>query len=154
MKTSAHLSLLLCASALAPFTFAAPASEDAPHAVFSEVINEVEVMTPGTPRGVRARVDGVFSAPDLVRTGRRSRAQLQEADGTIVRVGANAVFSFGKDSRTLNLERGSLLLHSPTGKGGGSIVTNSATASVVGTTIIVTATSNGGFKLLVLEGVA
>ncbi len=71
-----------------------------------------------------------------------------------MRVGANAVFSFGKDSRTLNLERGSLLLHSPTGKGGGSIVTNSATASVVGTTIIVTATSNGGFKLLVLEGVA
>ncbi len=77
MKTSAPLSLLLCASALAPFTFAAPASEaDAPHAVFSEVINEVEVMTPGTSRGVRARVDGVFSAPDLVRTGRRSRAQL------------------------------------------------------------------------------
>ena len=54
----------------------------------------------------------------------------------------------------MNLQKGSVLFHSPTGKGGGTIVTNSATASVVGTTIMVSATADGGFKLFVLEGVA
>ena len=47
-----------------------------------------------------------------------------------------------------------MLFHSPHGKGGGTIRTGSATASVIGTTIIITATPNGGFKLLDLEGQA
>lgn len=103
---------------------------------------------------MKAAKDTRFLAPDFVKTGRKSRAQLSAADGTIARIGSNAVFSFDKDSRTMNLERGSVLFHSPEGKGGGTIVTNSATASVIGTTIMVSATSDGGFKLMVLEGVA
>ena len=65
-------------------------------------------------------------------------------------MGSNTIFSLESQSRTINLKQGSLLFHSPEGKGGGKIVT----ASVVGTTIIVAATADGGFKILVLEGSA
>jgi hypothetical protein len=95
-----------------------------------------------------------FKSPDFLQTGRQSRARLMAKDGTITRVGANTLFSFEETDRTINLKSGSLLFHSPSGRGGGRIVTASATASVVGTTIIVSATEDGGFKLLVLEGVA
>ena len=50
------------------------------------------------------------------------------------------------------MKQGSLLFHSPHGKGGGTIHTGSATASVLGTTLIVTTTLGGGLKVLDLEG--
>ncbi|AHF93350.1 iron dicitrate transport regulator FecR [Opitutaceae bacterium TAV5] len=123
-------------------------------AVISEIVNEVSVVDHASLQAQPAQVDAPFRAPDLLRTGRRSRAQLQIDDGTIARVGSSAVFSFEKDSRSIRLKSGTVLFHSPTGKGGGTIITNSVAASVIGTTIMVTATSDGGFKLMVLEGTA
>jgi hypothetical protein len=67
-------------------------------------------------------------------------------------VGANTIFSFDPASRTIDLHQGSLLFHSPKGMGGGTIRTSSATASVLGTTLIVTTTHSGGFKVIDLEG--
>lgn len=122
-------------------------------ATITEVVNDVQIVGTDTKSRKAAKADK-FLAPELVKTGRKSRAQLTAPDGSIARVGSNAVFSFDKSTRSMNLQRGSVLFHSPTGKGGGTVVTNSATASVIGTTIMVTATSDGGFKLLVLEGVA
>jgi len=58
-------------------------------------------------------------------------------DETVTRVGANTIFSFDPANRTIDLKQGSLLFHSPHGKGGGTIHTGSATASVLGTTLIV-----------------
>ncbi len=119
-----------------------------------EVVNEVEVLT-GEDLEPHPAVEGeLFQAPDFLETGRRSRARLAAADGTITRVGSNTLFSFDETSRTINLRKGSLLFHSPEGKGGGEVVTASATASVIGTTIIVEATADGGFKIFVLEGEA
>ena len=66
-------------------------------------------------------------------------------------MGANTIFSFDPASRTIDLQQGSLLFHSPHGKGGGTIHTGSATASVLGSTLIVTTTPNGGFKVIALE---
>jgi len=90
--------------------------------------------------------------PDTLRTGPDSRAELVAADNTITRVGANTIFSYDTENRTIDLERGSLLFHSPHGKGGGTIRTSAAVAAVVGTTIIVSCTPDGGFKVLDLEG--
>ncbi len=118
------------------------------------MVNEVEVLT-GEDLEPHPAVEGeLFQAPDFLETGRRSRARLAAADGTITRVGSNTLFSFDETSRTINLRKGSLLFHSPEGKGGGEVVTASATASVIGTTIIVEATADGGFKIFVLEGEA
>lgn len=119
-----------------------------------EVVNEVDVLT-GEDLEPHPAVEGeLFEAPDFLETGRRSRARLAAEDGTITRVGSNTLFSFDETSRTINLRKGSLLFHSPEGRGGGQVVTASATASVIGTTIIVEATADGGFIIFVLEGEA
>jgi hypothetical protein len=67
-------------------------------------------------------------------------------------VGSNTVFSFDASNRDIQLNKGSVLFHSPAGKGGGNIKTSGATASVLGTTLIVAAVSNGGIKTMILEG--
>ena len=129
---------------------AAPLTES----TFTEVLNDVNVIATATRATTPARMDALFKAPDLVRTGAESRAELTAPDETITRVGANTVFSFEPADRSLRLERGSVLFHSPAGRGGGTIKTGGATAAVLGTTIIVAATADGGFKLIVLEGEA
>ncbi len=146
--------LIASALLLSGAAFAGDAPLPFAEATFTEVVNDVQVVSHADAKPVKAVKDARFNAPDLVKTGRKSRAQLTAADGTIARVGSNSVFAFDKSTRQMSLESGSVLFHSPSGKGGGAIVTNSATASVIGTTIIVTATADGGFKLLVLEGVA
>jgi hypothetical protein len=121
---------------------------------FTEVVNEVNVIPSGSGPKKPAEVNDVFKVPDILQTGSRSRAELRAEDETITRIGANTVFSFEPEGRTINLQRGSILFHSPKGKGGGTIKTGAATASVLGTTITVVATEDGGFKLLVQEGKA
>jgi|GEM_PF-5511615 len=123
-------------------------------AVIIEKINEVDVLTGKDLEAHPAEPGELFKIPDFLQTGRSSRARLEADDGTVTRVGSNTLFSFVGSNRTINLKRGSLLFHSPEGRGGGRVVTASATASVVGTTIIVEATPDGGFRLFVLEGVA
>ena len=127
---------------------------DLKQAKFTQVVNHVDVISTSDKSRHTATVNDIFKTPDVLRTGPNARAELVASDDTITRVGANTVFSFDPASRTIDLQQGSLLFHSPHGKGGGTIHTGSATASVLGTTIIVTTTPNGGFKVLVLEGEA
>jgi len=118
----------------------------------TQVVNDVQIISAADQQQKAASVNDIFSMPDILRTGPASRAELIAADQTVTRVGANTIFSFDPASRTINLKQGSLLFHSPHGKGGGTIHTGSATASVLGTTLIVTTTPNGGMKVLDLEG--
>ena len=133
---------------------AAPASRalDLKESKLTQVVNDVEIISADKPAAKPAVVDDVFAMPDILRTGTSSRAELVAKDETVTRVGANTIFSFDAASRTIDLKQGSLLFHSPHGKGGGTIHTGSATASVLGTTLIVTTTANGGMKVLDLEG--
>jgi hypothetical protein len=144
---------LLCAVALTSSSLpllAATLSES----TFTDIIKDVNVVAATTKASSPAKVSALLKAPDLVRTGADSRAELTAADQTITRVGANTVFSFEPAGRNLQLEKGSILFHSPAGKGGGNIKTAGASAAILGTTIIVSATPDGGFKLIVLEGTA
>jgi hypothetical protein len=125
---------------------------DLKQAKFTQVVNRVGVISSSDKSFHNAAVNDTFKMPDMVSTGKDSRAELIAADGTVTRVGANTIFSYDTANRTIDLQQGSLLFHSPHGMGGGSIHTSSATAAVVGTTIIVTATPDGGFKVLDLEG--
>ena len=118
----------------------------------TEVVKDVNVIASSTKATAPAKVNETVKAPDLVRTGADSRAELTAPDQTITRIGANTVFSFEPAGRNLRLEQGSVLFHAPAGKGGGTIKTGGASAAVLGTTIIVVATPDGGFKLIVLEG--
>jgi hypothetical protein len=132
------------------FSLNSPAA-DLKESKFTQVVNEVQVIT--SDKSIKAAaVNGLFDMPDVLRTGPSSRAELVAADRTITRVGANTIFSFDQANRTVDLQQGSLLFHSDKGKGGGTIRTGAATASVLGTTLIVVTTPSGGFKVLLLEG--
>ena len=121
-------------------------------ATITEVVKDVSVISGATKAPKAARVRETFNTPDVLRTGAESRAELLAEDQTMTRVGANTLFSFEPGKREMNLQRGSVLFNSPAGKGGGTIKTAAATAAVLGTTLIVATTRDGGFKVLVLEG--
>lgn len=118
----------------------------------TEVIREVNLLPAATRAAQPAKLNDLVKAPDLVRTGPQSRAELTAPDSTITRVGANTVFSFQSGGRAIDLKQGSLLFHAPAGRGGGEIRSGAASAAVAGTTLIVAATANSGFKVIVLEG--
>jgi len=124
---------------------------DLKQAKLTQVVNDVRIISAAGQGEKTAAVNDPFALPDLLRTGNASRAELVAADETVTRVGANTIFSFSPANRTINLKQGSLLFHSPHGQGGGSVHTGSATASVLGSTLIVTTTAQGGFKVLALE---
>jgi hypothetical protein len=145
MKTKLLLAGVLCACLPA---FAAPLTES----TFTEVVKDVNVVAATTKAAQPATVNELVKAPDLVRTGPQSRAELTAADQTITRVGANTVFSFEPTGRDMSLEKGNVLFHSPAGKGGGTIRSGGAAAAVLGTTLIVSSTGTGGFKVILLEG--
>src|SRR5271168_2657090 len=102
----------------------------------TQVVNDVEIISAANQTEKHANVNDAFDMPDVLRTGPSSRAELIAADETVTRVGANTIFSFDPANRTIDLKQGSLLFHSPHGKGGGTIHTGAATASVLGTTLI------------------
>ncbi len=116
-----------------------------------QVVNEVKVAPPQAAEK-DAKANDKVQSPDKIRTGAKSRAELKAADNTLTRIGANTVFSFEQGGRTLNLEKGSVLFHSPAGRGGGTIKSAGASAAVLGTTIMVASTADGGFKCILLEG--
>ena len=126
---------------------AAPLTES----TFTEIIHDVNTLSVAG-NAAPAKVSDVLKAPDRVRTGPESRAELTAPDKTITRVGANTVFSYADNGRTLNLEQGNVLFHAPKGLGGGTIKSGGAAAAVLGTTLIVSATLDGGFKVILLEG--
>jgi hypothetical protein len=126
---------------------AAPLTEG----TFTEIIRDVNTLS-ADGNAAPAKVSDVLQAPGRVRTGPESRAELTAPDQTITRVGANTVFSFADSGRTLNLEQGNVLFHAPKGLGGGTIKSGGAAAAVLGTTLIVSATADGGFKVIMLEG--
>lgn len=146
MKTKIIFTAILCGCVTT--LSAAPLSES----TFTEVVKDVSKVAATTKNAQAAKVNDRIKAPDLVRTGADSRAELTAPDQTLTRVGANTVFSFEPASRNMNLEKGSVLFHSPSGKGGGTVRSGGASAAVLGTTIIVAASPNGGFKFIVLEG--
>ena len=148
MKNRLAISLCLGGSLVASISHAL----DLKQAKFTQVVNDVWVVSNEDDTEKFVRVNDLFNMPDLVRTGLASRAELVAADDTITRVGASTIFSFDPANRTIDLQKGSLLFHSPKGKGGGTIRTGSATASVLGTTLTVSTTPNGGFKVIDLEG--
>ena len=121
-------------------------------ATLTEVVNSVSIIEPASKKTSSARAQQLFTAPNVLRTGADSRAEMISEDQTVTRVGQSTLFSFEPNSREIQLQKGSILFQSPSGKGGGNIRTPAASAAVLGTTLIVTTTKNGGFKVLLVEG--
>ncbi|MFM2081455.1 MAG: hypothetical protein RL380_146, partial [Verrucomicrobiota bacterium] len=145
MKNTFRLALLLAATLRAN-------AEPLTQSTFTDVIKDVNVVAADTKAAAPATVSAVVKAPNLVRTGAASRAELTAPDNSVTRIGANSVFAFDPTSRTVNLERGSVLFHSPKGKGGVTIKSGGASAAVLGSTLMCSTGADGTFKTIFLEG--
>ncbi len=119
---------------------------------FTDVVSNVTVIDAVTKQESVPKVGDVLVAPNVLKTGPDSRAELVAEDKTVTRVGSNTIFSVEANSRDVNLAQGSVLFNAPKGKGGGRIKSAGATASVLGTTFITSASPSGGFKVMGLEG--
>ena len=119
---------------------------------FTEIVQDVSIFNPTSRLESRPKVGDNLPPGAVIRTGVNSRTELVAHDNTVTRIGSNTVFSVTPNTRDVSLQKGSVLFHSPTGKGGGNINTAGVTASVLGTTLIVGTTPNGGFKTMLLEG--
>ena len=148
--TMVRLSHFIILSCVLPLQWLRAA--DLSRATLTEVVADVTIIDPGSKAISPARVNDAFTAPPLLRTGHSSRVEMIAEDQTLTRIGANSLFSFVPGQRHINLQRGSVLFNSPAGRGGGTIKTACARCSVLGTTLIVVATEEGGLKVLLLEG--
>lgn len=119
---------------------------------FTEVVKDVIVINAATKAESAPKVGDVLVAPNVLKTGPESRAELVAEDKTVTRVGSNTIFSVEVNSRDVNLAQGNVLFNAPKGRGGGRIKSAGATASVLGTTFITSASPSGGFKVMGLEG--
>ena len=77
-----------------------------------------------------AAVDDVVRASNFLQTETDSRAELKYEDGSLVRIGQNTIFSFEAVTRTLSLNKGSMIFYVPKGSGGANIKTPSLTAEI------------------------
>jgi FecR protein len=83
-----------------------------------------------------AKVADVLNTQDSLLTGERSRAELMFQDGSLARVGSNANFTVSSDTRSIQVQKGLILLHVPPGLGGAKIQSRSAVAAIKGDTVL------------------
>ena len=131
MKTNFLLAVLVVGACGSVWS-ATPLTES----TFTEIIREANVVAATSKSTTPAVTNMIFHAPDLVRTGPASRVEMTAPDQTITRVGANTVFTFEPGGRNIQLEKGSVLFHPPTGVGGGTVKYRGTAAAVLGTTMV------------------
>ncbi len=128
----------------------------------TRTINDVRLLT-GTKTSRPASKGSVVSGDTAVRTGQKSRAQMDFPDASIVRLGANSVFSFTQGQRDADLGKGTILMQVPKNLGRTKIRTSSISAAITGTTILIEhippvlnaageIVTPGTYKAIVIEG--
>ena len=122
-------------------------------AELTRVVNDVKILPP-QQKAVVAKIGDTVRGPSAVSTGAQSRAELRFQDNTITRLGSNSIFTLDEASRTVDLEKGTILLQVPKKIGGlpTKIRTAAVTAAVTGTTVMVEYLPGGFVKVIVLEG--
>lgn len=83
-----------------------------------------------------AKVSDMLNTQDSLLTGERSRAELMFQDGSLARIGSNANFTVSSDTRSIQVQKGLILLHVPPGLGGARIQGRSAVAAIKGDTVL------------------
>lgn len=120
-------------------------------AQITRLYNEVKVLK-GNAAPQSAAVGQQILPVTSVATGASSRAELKFPDQSLTRLGANSRFTLRGDSRTLDLEKGTMLLQVPEKILGAKIRTAAVTAAVTGGTALIEYLPGGYVKLIVVEG--
>ncbi len=117
----------------------------------TRVFNDVKILKEDTTSRA-ASVGMQVNAVSSVATGANSRAELRFPDKSLTRLGANSRFTLIGQSRTLELNKGVLLLQVPKKIGGAKVRTAAVTAAVTGTSVLFEYLPGGFVKLIVVEG--
>lgn len=117
----------------------------------TRAVNDVSLVA--RERRVKAAAEGdTVKGETGIKTGVDSRAELRFPDTTVLRVGANSLFSFQAGGRQMDLESGTMLFSAPRGEGGGQVQVGAITAAVAGTEFLLARYPSGEVRLVVLEG--
>ncbi|MFL9464331.1 FecR domain-containing protein, partial [Scytonema tolypothrichoides VB-61278_2] len=114
------------ASAVTPLTLA----------VIQEFRNLVQLMPQNKPKRKARKLDAMIPG-DGLSTGRAALAELRFNDGSIARIGQQAIFQFVPQTRNLKLSNGTALLLIPPGQGQTRVNTPNAAAAIRGSALFV-----------------
>jgi hypothetical protein len=103
-------------------------------ATVTEAVNKVSHGTSQTSSTAPATKGTQIQAGEYLETGVKSRAELQLADQTITRLGANTVFNYSVANNEVDLQSGTILFSKPKEGKPMTIKTSAVTAAIVGTT--------------------
>ncbi|MFH7031070.1 MAG: FecR domain-containing protein, partial [Heteroscytonema crispum UTEX LB 1556] len=98
--------------------------------------NLVQLMPQNQPKRQARKLDRMIPG-DGLSTGRASLADLRFNDGSLARVGEQAIFRFVPKSRNFRLSNGTVLLLIPPGRGPTRIQTPNAAAAIRGSALFV-----------------
>ena len=87
-----------------------------------------------------------------VETGPGAKAELDMLDGSLVRVGANARFSYTPGTREAKLDNGTMLFSSPKDAGGVTLTAGGTVTSAMGAVDFEAANFGGNVKVIGLNG--
>ncbi len=135
MKTPNSFTLAMLALAALLGSIASASAASFTEAEFTRLENDVKVLKENvTPHS--AAVGENVKAVTSVATGANSRAELRFPDQSLTRLGANSRFTIRGEERTLDLDKGVMMLQVPKKIGGAKVRTAAVTAAVTGTTVI------------------
>ncbi|MBD2181217.1 FecR family protein [Aerosakkonema funiforme] len=130
------LGLILWSIMTLPLPPEASAEMPLTKAVIQSLRNLVRLI-PQNQTGRPARVSDPVNPGDSLATGRESLAELRFNDGSLARVGEQAVFQFLPNTRTFRLSNGTALLLIPPGRGTTRVQTPNARAGIRGSALFV-----------------
>ncbi len=141
---------LLSAVSLSMFFNGIFAGEPLRSATVIEMRNEVVIRKEGETERPAQSSDKV-TGNDILRTGKKSRAEIEFAYKSIARLGSNTIFSFDPKSREMKVDRGTALIHVPPGLSGARIATPAATAAILGDVIAMRVNQDGKTDFVALS---
>lgn len=130
-------------------------SESLGKAEVNRIINDVftvEDIRAEKPRVHPSSEGEVLGEYHALRTAEQARAELKFADGSMARVGSDAYFSFASDERDVQMGKGTALFQVPKNSEETNVQTATATASLTGTTLMVSQQPGQHVKAAVIEG--
>src|SRR4051812_25725131 len=107
---------------------------DLSQAVVRQKVNVVTIASNLSAEARPASTGSLVRDENVVRTGTESRAELEFSDLTLARLGANSIFSFDAQSRTLTCNQGAVLFAKPSNSGRVEVRAGAITAAITGST--------------------
>jgi hypothetical protein len=113
---------------------------DLSQAVVRQKVNIVTVAPRLGAKAEPAAQGAILYDQNVVQTGTASKAELEFADRTRMRMTANAIFTFDTKTRTMNHTQGAVLVSKPTDSGAIEIRSGAISGGITGSTVFVSTT--------------